>query len=359
MTRTSRFLQFYFTFTLLLVAALFFSLSTTAFAQDSAGVSISPALIEENLDPGTVKQYSISIRNLTSVTETYYLFTRNIEGMQTDGIPIFSDEGETNGYALADWITLDTNQITLEPDQEGEVSFTMNVPDIATPGSHFGGVFISKDAPEIQRSGAAVGYRVGNIISIRVNGDANLGATIRQFSTNKYLYGSTNVDFSVRVENEGNILIRPTGPIEITNMLGKQVDSVVFNEQRGAVFPGSIREYTQNWVGEGTGFGRYEAVIALSYGEQGAIKTMSSTVSFWILPMNIILPALGVLATLLLITYIFVRLYIRRALAQAGYARSRISTRRRKRGTPTGLLLVIVLLCVTALFMLALLVLFA
>lgn len=342
----------------LAVFAIGYLMSSVAYAQEGAGVSISPALIEEGLEPGEVKNYSFTIRNLTSVAETYFLFTRNIEGMAEDGIPAYAEEGEETGFGLADWITLDTNQITLAPNEEGEVSFSLNVPSNASPGSHFGGVFVSKDAPEIRRSGAAVGYRVGNIISIRVAGDAVLNATIRQFSTDRYLHGSSNVDFSVRVENEGNVLIRPTGPIEITNMLGQTVDTVTFNEQRGAVFPESLREYTQSWAGQGTGFGRYEATIALSYGEQGTVRTMSSTVTFWILPMNIILPALGVLATLLLVTYVFVKLYIRRALAQAGYSSSR-ARRQRRGGNSTGLLLLIVLLAVTALFLLVMLLLFA
>ena len=75
--------------------------------------------------------------------------------------------------------------------------------------------------------------------------------------------------------------------------------------------------------------------------------------------MNIILPALGALAVILLITFIFVKLYIRRTLAHLSHGQSRIVRKRRKQGLSASLLLAVVMLTVTAVFMIALLVLFA
>lgn len=344
---------------LLFSAALYFLLfAVNVYAQDSAGVSISPALIEETVDPGKSQEYRFTIKNLNDFEQTYYLSARNIEGVTEGNTPIFAEEGvDVEQYGIANWIGLDVSEVTLAAGEELALPFTLSVPQDASPGSHFGGIFVSVNAPEFEGSGAAVGYKVANIISIRVSGDANEKATIRQFSTSRYFHGSANVDFSLRVENAGNTLLRPTGPIDITNMLGKKVTNVLVNDTRAAIFPGSTREFTTQWKGEGTGFGRYEAKVALAYGDQGAINTVSSTVTFWILPLNIILPALGALLFLLLVTYFIVKVYIRRTLAQMGYSQTRL--RRRRRGTPTALLLVIVMLSVTALFMVALLLLFA
>lgn len=326
-----------------------------------AGLSISPALIEETLDPGFEKKYSVEIKNINSDSDevTYYLSTRNIADVKAGGIPVFAKDEEETGMELADWIELETKEITLAGGQNTTVNFTMRVPENAAPGSHFGGVFISVDPPEIERSGAAVGYQVANIVSIRVSGDVIEEASIRQFSTDKFLYGTKNVDFSVRIENRGNVLVRPYGPLEITNMLGQKIDSIIFNENQNSVFPGRSRDYSISWEGEGTGFGRYEAVISPVYGDEGAKKTISSTVTFWILPMSIIGPALGVLALLLLITFVSVRIYINRTLAQYTSGRTRI-VRRRKRGAPSGvMLLMVTMLTVTALFLIVLLALFA
>ena len=332
----------------------------TVHAANDAGVSISPAIIEETIQPGTTKEYSVAIQNQNNYEQIFYVSTKNIVDVEDGGVPVFSsNQLEKTGMELTDWIKLSIDKITLPPGATQQLNFSVEVPTDAPPGSHFGSIFISVDPPDIKESGAAVAYQVANIISLRVAGEANEVANIRQFSTNSFFYGTKNVDFSVRIENEGNVLVRPSGPLEIKNMLGQKVDTIVFNESQGAIFPGKVREYKINWKGQGTGFGRYEAIVSPIYGDSGAKKTISSTVSFWILPINIIGPALGILAVILLITFVFVRVYIKRTLAHLSYGQTRIVRKRKSKGMSATLLLVIVMLTVTGLFMTALLVLFA
>lgn len=330
------------------------------YAQQQAGVRISPALIEESLDPGFEKSYTLLIENQETTARTFYLSTRNISDVTENGNPIFAkDINEVTGMELAQWITLSQNEITLEANQKGEVTFVMKLPSDASPGSHFGGVFISIEPPDIENSGAAVSYQVANIISIFVSGDVNETANIRQFSTDKYFYGSKDVDFNLRIDNPGNVLVRPIGPLEIRNMLGQKIETMIFNDTQAAVFPGTDRSYSMSWEGQGLGFGRYEAIVSAVYGEYGGKKTISSTVSFWILPMSIIGPALGALAFILLVTFLIVRVYINRTLAKMSYGNTRLVRSRRRQGPSPILLLVLVMLMVTALFMIVLLALFA
>ncbi len=341
-----------------LLSQLFFA--GFAFAQEQAGVRISPALIDEALDPGFEKIYTITIENLEDKERTFYLSTKNIADVTEGGQPIFArDESEITGMELAAWITLSQTEITLMPRQRGTVDFTMKVPQDASPGSHFGGVFVSIEPPDIENSGAAVAYQVANIVSISISGDVNENASIRQFSTDKYFYGTKNVEFEVRVQNEGNVRIKPIGPVEIHNMLGQKVETIIFNENQSSVIPGKTRPFTFKWEEEGVGFGRYEAVVSAVYGEYSGKKTISSTVSFWILPMSIIGPALGALAFILLITFVIVRIYINRTLARMSYGNTRLIRSRRRQGPSPLLLLILVMLMVTALFMIVLLALFA
>jgi len=346
---------------LFFIVGIFLAFSySLVYAQGGAGVRISPALIEETVDPGVVKDYTFSIENLTNAEVTYYLFPLNISGVKDGGAPIFAkNNNEQTGYELADWIDLSITEVTLPGGGEISVPFTISLPDDATPGSHFGGVFVSVDPPEIEKSGAAVGYQVANIISLRVSGDVFEEAGIRQFSTGKFLYGSQNVDFKVRIENSGNVLVRPSGPLEVFNMLGNKVGTITFNEQKSAIFPFDTREFANiEWKGDSVGFGRYEAILSASYGDTGAKKTMSSTVTFWILPMSIIGPALGVLVFILLVTFIFVRLYIRRSLEHMNHGR-RLVRRKKRRGSSATLLVTVVMLTAVALFLIVLLALFA
>jgi hypothetical protein len=111
---------------------------------------------------------------------------------------------------------------------------------------------------------------------------------------------------------------------------------------------------------EGIGFGRYEARVSPIYGGAGSKNTISSTVSFWILPMNIIGPALIALAVILLTIYVGVRMYVRRTVAiMSGSGERRIIRTVRRRGSSVVLVTFITMLATTFLFLIILLLVFA
>jgi hypothetical protein len=89
------------------------------------------------------------------------------------------------------------------------------------------------------------------------------------------------------------------------------------------------------------------------------MSTISSTVTFWILPMNIITPALIVLAVLLLAIFIFVKLYIRRTMALTASGSSRRLVRSRRQNQFPLVLVIVSMLAVSALFFIILLLMFA
>ena len=345
---------------LIFASVLFFGLTSTVSAQGT-GVGLKPAITEELAQPGVPQQHSIEVTNLSGVTQTYYLFMRDITGTDGGGTPVFASENsEKTGFEMSHWVTLDKTEMTVPAGGNESVLVTLDVPEDATPGSHFAGMFVSMEPPEIRGQGASVGYEVASIFSIRVAGDVVESAQIRQFSTGNYIYGESTVDFQARVENKGTVLVRPVGPLEITNMFGSQVARLTFNDSKAGIFPGKEREFEIVWEDDGPGFGRYEAVLALQYGIEGSLSTITSTVSFWILPRDIIVPALLTLGLLLLVTFVAVKLYVRSKLrsAQAGATRV-VRYQGRGGGMSATLLVVIVMLAVTALFLLLLLAIFA
>jgi hypothetical protein len=332
----------------------------TVNAQGSAGVGIRPAIVEDKMDPGEVRQYSVQLNNLSGVDQTYYLSKRDIVGVREGGVPIFAESDlEKTGYEISEWITLDKDQVFIPAEGSAMVNYILSVPDSVSPGSHFGSVIVSVEPPEIRTSGASIGYEVANIISIRVAGDLKELAGIRQFATSQYIYGKTLVDFEARIENEGNTLVKPTGPLEIYNMFGKKVAQLNFNDSQAGVFPSSTREFLLTWEDGGVGFGRYEALLSLGYGEEGRRNTISSTVTFWILPMNIIGPAAAGLLLLLGVVYLGVRLYVKRSIAMFASGSTRRLVRTRQKNQFPVVLLVVTMLAVTSLFLIVLLFLFA
>ncbi len=354
-------MRFPFVVSLFLFLLVFLNSAPLALAQD-AGITLKPATIEEPMAPGETREFTFTVKNQSGQDQIYYLGKRDIVGVNDGSVPVYADEDvEPSALDLSSWITIAADTLSVPVDGEASMSFKISVPENAAPGSHFAGIFISVDPPRMRESGAAIGYEVANIVSIRVAGDVDEKAEIRQFSTDNYIYTSPNVVFNVKIENSGNTLVRPRGPLLITNMFGKAVDGgLIFNESGAGVFPKDTREFTLEWKGEEPGFGRYEAIVNPVYGGKGAEQSISSTVTFWILPMNIIGPALAVLAVLFLIIYVGARLYVRRKLAyySAASGGRKLVRRQGEAGTPF-LLIFMVMLTVSALFFIVLLVLFS
>jgi hypothetical protein len=323
------------------------------------GIEIQPAVIEGRIDPGNSYSYSVRVSNISDTEQTYYLSSQDISGLTDEGLPIFDDNTEKTPYELSSWITLSVDTIVIPPRGSKSVSFTVDVPKDAAPGAHFGGIFLDTTPQKLHTNGSAVGMKVGPIINLRVAGEATEDAQLREFSTGHIVYGSaSNVDLNVRVENLGNVLVRPRGLVEITDMRGSKVDVLKVNDSAGGVFPKTDKTFTSVWSYDGFAIGRYQAVVSLVYGDDGN-KTISAATSFWVLPLKPILTVLGSIFAILLVLYIFVRMYISRKLREMGGGRGDLYARRNQSPVPRLLIIALALLFLAIVFLVLLFLMFA
>ncbi len=291
--------------------------ASTAFAQTPEGVQIKPAVIEDRVNPGDTYSFTLQVTNIAEVERTFFLVAQDIKLLDDRGQPVFVEPGEPTGYELSSWVKMPQESVTLGAGETRDVPFTIQVPANASPGSHFGGVFMDSRAPRLRASGAGIGVMVGSVISLRIAGDVTEDARLREFSTQALVYNEANVEFTALVENLGNVLIRPQGFLEITDMWGSKVGQVRVNESGAAIFPFAERSYITQWEDDGFAFGRYQVVLSLTYGDD-ARKTVAGTLSFWVLPLKPILTVLGALIGGVLLMYLFVRVYIQRKLKEMG-----------------------------------------
>jgi hypothetical protein len=343
-----------------IVLALLFSIPGVIRAQES-GIKLIPASIEKLANPGEILNEEVKITNVSGEDKEYFIYKRDIVGVEDGGVPIFAEEGaEKTGFEITEWISITAEPITVKANETITLPITIAVPDNASPGSHFGGVFVSLEPPKMRQMGAGVGYEVATILSIRINGDIIDDARVRSFSTDKLFYSTKNVNFAAKIENQGNILIRPRGPLEIKSMLGGDSIVIPINEDLAGVFPRTVRELTFSWDDDGIGFGRYEAVLALSYDGEGGQKTIDASVTFWVFPIKVVLPILLGFVAVLLIGYFLTRYYINQAIMRAQGGR-RITTYRYRRqvGISRFTFVFVTLVGVMVVFLIILLIVFA
>lgn len=284
--------------------------SALALAQGTSQLKIAPALIEETVNPGDTFTSSVTVTNPDSVAKTLTLSVEDITGINDAGEPEFSST-TASAFGVSSWVTIPQSTVTIPANGSKVVSFTVNVPKDAAPGGHYGAFFVSFGPQRPSVTGAGVGYEVGTLIELRLAGQANEEAQITEFSTDKGLYQGADVTFTATLENTGNVIVRPRGPIDVVNMFGQKVATVIMNDGNEAIFPSSSRSFTATWTGSGFMIGRYDAVMSLSYGDQ-VHKTVTATASFWIVPIVPIVAVLGSIVFFIVLFIWSIRAYVRR-----------------------------------------------
>jgi hypothetical protein len=351
-------LNFHRSFTTLIISCVFLlSAASIVSAQESAGITLIPAMIEEAANPGDSLNQVLKVSNESNVEKEYFLYKRNIKGVDAGGVPLFSEEGEdVTGFELADWIEIQAEPLKVPANATVELPVTIRIPEDASPGSHFGGIFISAEPPKLREIGAGVGYEVASVVSIRISGDVIDTARIRSFSTDKLLYSTKDVRFIAKIENQGNILIRPRGPLTITSIFGGKPEVITVNESLAGVFPRTMRDLAFSWNSEGFGFGKYEAVLALAYDGEDGQKTIDATAIFWVFPIKVMATGLAIVIGISVLGYALTRYYINQAIIRAAGGHRIVSPRyRRQVGVSRFTFVMTALLATLILFLLVIL----
>lgn len=300
-----------------LCAILFFTIPSFVLAQSRVGVTVSPPTTEDSVLPGQVYSYTLKIQNEGDTTQVLYPKLRDITGIAKDGQPQFADEGEASGYGLSSWVSFDKSSLTIPPRESGVLQVTARVPSDATPGAHIGSVAITQSAPKDIPLGSGIGYEVRSILSLRVAGDVVERAQIRQFFAGHMFYRAPDVQFTTTIANEGNVFSRPKGFIDITNMFGKKVDTIPVNEGGASIFPLSERDFLTHWKSEDFHIGKYTAEMTLTVEGSQGFQSLLSTVQFWVIPTNVLIPVLVGLLIFVVIFRIILGIYVKKQIKKA------------------------------------------
>ncbi|MBI5357472.1 DUF916 domain-containing protein [Candidatus Saccharibacteria bacterium] len=279
----------------------------TATAQGSGqGLEISPPLLDLKADPGQTIKSEIRVRNVTKDTLVVKAQFEDFVASGEDGQPkILLNPDEKSPYSIKDWLGA-TPSVTLAPEQRETIPITITVPQDASPGGHYGVVRFTGAPPEVEGTGVSLSASVGTLILVNVSGDIKESAKIAELFVSKngkranlFEYGP--LDFTLRIENNGNIHLQPKGTVQVTNIFGKTVYLSQINQEGRNVLPSSIRKFEQS-MGSKLMFGPYKLKADVVYGSSNQIT--SDTVTFWVIPYKVII---GTLLLIFLIVFAFRR----------------------------------------------------
>lgn len=267
-------------------------------------LTISPARIVLETDPGTTVSGEVILINEQESAQTFYASFENFEANGDSGSPSFTEGSE----GLASWITSD-KIVNLAAGETKTVQFSITVPPGTNPGGYFAAVFWGTNPPDQSVGGSvSVGARIGALVLLRVSGDIKEEGGINLFEVvdGKKVFSFLPVAFTYTFRNSGGDRLFPEGTITIRNTMGKEVAILDANEVQGNILPGSVRRFSVRWGDEPAippkgffqklkqelshfSFGYYKAELRIVYGTQATETT--SILRFWIIPWRSILVA--------------------------------------------------------------------
>lgn len=291
----------------------------SAYAQEAAenaraGLTVSPPLAQLSAEPGTKLTQTFRVYNEGTSAERVTADLLNWAPGEDGASVIFPDE--PTEFAMAEWMSVKPQTARVPAGESVDFTLTVNVPRNAGPGGRYGAVNFRPVRPPVPGA-VQVEQVVSALVLLEVSGNIVQGASLTDFGARtRAVAGSPSdaepvtvldtaaFDFLARVRNTGNVHLRPTHIVEVSNVFGtpvETVDNTGGEGTQGLVLPSSERAYRVPMQGElWPGF--YRARVTTTYAD--GQPPLTATTSFWYIPMWFRLGAPLVLVALIaLIVY--------------------------------------------------------
>lgn len=303
-------------------------------------ITLIPPSLEFNVKPGEPPiQTKVKLFNETAEAVQMYASTALFTAKDESGVPSFITDRAPEG--LASWIKIAAGPFSLQPGERVEIPVEITVPANADPGGHFAGILFSPKSPTATEGGqVAISSKIGTLVLVRVAGEVRETASVASFGTEsgKTQFNRLPVDLAARIQNGGNVHVRPNGNITIRNMLGGTTVVLPVNSVQGAVLPASIRKFTAAWektplTGKSNFFtefghewknfalGPYTATLALTYGQNND-KALNASFQFFVFPWRVLLLSVIIIILAIWLIMLLVKHYNRWVIAKAASQQS-------------------------------------
>ncbi len=275
-------------------------------AQDSgSSFTITPPIFELKANPGDHLSEVVSVFNNGNADITIATTIENLEPMGEKGQVRVTGNSEEGLPGLKDWIKVSGGTFNLAKGATENVTFDVMVPGNAEPGGHFATVlFGTTNSQKDSATGSTISQKIGTLVLLTVAGQAKEEAHVLTFSADRKLYWKNQtINFTARIENQGNVYVRPRGFLVITDIFGRKISQTEIDGKN--ILPGAIRQIPIEFQANRL-FGPHTATLVLVYGNTN--QNLNVSTGFTIIPW---------LATLIVIVLLALIVIFRKRLWKA------------------------------------------
>lgn len=263
---------------------------------------VSPAKIETVVAPGETKIIEVRVLNRTGSEKTFKIGVEDFIASSEEDEVIELLAEETSTRTLKNFISINEQEFTLSHGEVATVPIAIAVPESMEAGGRFASVlFSTRDMESTGGKSQAISVpRAGVLIFAEVSGDVTRLGELKRFEVSQ-MPQSDELIFRLVYENRGNVHLNPYGIIEVKNIFGSTVETIVLDPW--FTLPQSLRNRDVHLKKEGL-FGVYSAKASINRGYENIVD--EKTVRFSVWPMwTTGLGLLAVLSFLGLLRFLF------------------------------------------------------
>jgi len=215
----------------LILIILSFFVPLTIEAIESGGIGGKPAyprydipetesIFIHTLNPGAIQQEGVIVINNTSLRKTLSIYAT--DSTPSSGGGFACKQFSEKKINVGNWINIEQNEITLEPNTNVVVPFTINVPELVDVGEHNGCILIQelKNDTEDQQ-GMSLAFRSGMRVAITIPGKIIRKLELISFTSSKNK--KETIILTPKVKNLGNTSVSPNIFINTHSILGRNI----------------------------------------------------------------------------------------------------------------------------------------
>ncbi len=190
-----------------------------------------------NLKPGGSMEDRIIIRNTSDAVLKLRVYSADSAPTTNGEIDLKKPDDQMTGLGL--WIKLDAPEVVeIAPGENRSIWFKLTIPRDAEPQEQVGGIVVEQTA-------GFPAARVEIPVRQRPPGPANIKLDIVEFRRTTGSWSRPAL-FGLTLKNTGNMLLKPTGRVDVSSIFGSQTGSIEL-DGLPTIFPGQTAELTLKW----------------------------------------------------------------------------------------------------------------
>ena len=286
-------------------------------ASTAQALSLSPAIIETQMNPGETRTVPLSVTNDETVPIQLYASLQKFLPLGTQGQQRFLPPEDIEG--LPSWTFVSVENTPLKPGETRVIPIQFRVPLDARQGGAYEAIFLSTQPPKglTNQKNIGIRSRIGALVLLSVGDIGKTELQVTDWHLEEPLQSHV-LGGSVRVtlQNNGRTHVHPKGALVIRNAFGREVERVALNADMGRVLPASERTFDVKFgvehrtggiinllLDELRGFGMGTYTISLELTEGVSTPPAVLRISIW--SWHVLIPPFMLLVTL----FVLFRLY--------------------------------------------------